>query len=135
MVVKRDAGFDKTTFLNVDLEVSSREDLSPLADALVPKLIVLHVGRVGRTYRASFELPTQSKTPDQAIRRLVAAVGTLPVRQRALWTRATIRDFNIGIQAAHEPMCREFALDPLTVKLVSRIRARIVFTVYGADRY
>jgi hypothetical protein len=126
------AGFDRTTFLNVDLDVGSREDLASLADALVPELIVLHVGRVGRAYRASFELRTQPKTPDGAIRRLVAAVGTLPARQRALWKRAKTRDLNIGIQAADEPMCSEFPLNPLTVKMVSRIGARIVITVYAA---
>ena len=134
MAAKRDdSGFDKTTFLNVDLDISSRDNLAPLADALAPKLIVLHVGRVGRTYRASFELRTQPKTADGAIRRLVAAVETLPARPRALWKRAKTRDLNIGIQAAPDPRCSEFALDPLTVRMVSQIAARIVFTVYGVE--
>lgn len=36
--------YDRTTFLNVDLDVTSREDLAPLADALRPEPHALHMG-------------------------------------------------------------------------------------------
>jgi hypothetical protein len=43
--------FDRTTFLNVDLDISSREDLASLAAALRPRLIA---GRIVITlYRAA----------------------------------------------------------------------------------
>ena len=122
-----------TAFLNVDLDVSSSEDLAPLAAALRPQVYALHVGRAGRRYWARFELPGQPKTADAAIRRLVAALQRLPARQRARWTRASRRDFNVGIQAAKQPHCREFAIEPATVALVARMDGRIVITVYGAS--
>jgi hypothetical protein len=124
--------YPKTTFLNVDLDISSREDLGPLAEALSPSLFVLHVGRIRRRYRARLELRTQPGTPDIAIRRLVSAIERLPVRQRAYWKRATTREFNIGIQAAEEPPQVEFPVHPATVMRVGKIGARIVVTVYGA---
>lgn len=124
--------YRKTSFLNVDLDISSREDLGPVAEALRPKLIVLHVGRVRTMYRARFELRAQPRTPDVAIRRLVSAIEHLPARQRAGWKRATTRDFNIGIQAAEEPRHAEFPVDQATVRMVGKIGARIVITVYGA---
>jgi hypothetical protein len=124
--------YDKTTFLNVDLDISSQQDLSSLAEALHPRLITLHVGRVRRRYWARFELRTQPNNPDVAIRRLASAIERLPVRQRALWKRATRRDFNIGIQAAEAPPHSEFSVDPATVLMVGRIGGRIVITVYGA---
>ena len=124
--------YDTTTFLNVDLDISSREDLAALAAALQPKLIALHVGRAGRTYRARLELAAQARTPDAAIRRLVAAVQRLPARQRAAWRRATSRDFNIGIQAAEEPGHIEFPLAPAPVAMVGKVGGRLVVTVYGA---
>jgi hypothetical protein len=123
---------DQTTFLNVDLDISSREDLASLAAALGPRLIALHVGRVRRTYRARLELGTQPRSPDAAIRRLVAAVRRLPVRQQACWRRATTRDFNIGIQAGDEPRHIEFPVAPATVSMVGKVGGRIVITVYGA---
>lgn len=122
----------KTAFLNVDLDISSPRDLAPLAQALHPKLIALHVGRVRKRYWARLELATAPKSPDSAIRRLVSAIESLPRRSRACWNRATTRDFNIGIQAAEEPHAFEFALAPATVRMVGRVGARIVITVYGA---
>ena len=124
--------YRKTTFLNVDLDISSREDLGPLAEALRPKLIVLHVDRVRSMYRARFELRAQPRTPDVAIRRLVSAIEHLPARQRACWKRATTRDFNIGIQAAEAPRHAEYPVNQATVRMVAKIGARIVVTVYGA---
>jgi hypothetical protein len=124
--------YDTTTFLNVDLDISSQEDLSSLAEAFRPKLIALHVGRIRRRHRARFELRTQPGNPDVAIRRLVAAVKGLPVRQRARWRRAATRDFNIGIQAAEGPHHSEFTVARATVLMAGRVGARIVITVYGA---
>jgi hypothetical protein len=124
--------YAKTTFLNVDLDISSREDLASLAEAFRPRLIALHVGRLRQKYWARFELRTQPDNPNVAIRRLVSAIEKLPVRQRARWKRAATRDFNIGIQAAEEPRHSEFVVDPATAIMVGRVGARIVITVYGA---
>ena len=123
---------DTTTFLNVDLDVSSREDLASLAEAFRPRLIALDVGRYRQRYRARFELRTQPSNADIAIRRLVAAIEGLPVGQRACWNRAATRDFNIGIQAAEEPHHSEFKIAPATVLKAGKAGARIVITVYGA---
>ena len=124
--------YKKTTFLNVDLDISSREDLASLAAALRPRLFALHVGRTRKRYWARLELRTQPRSPDAAIRRLVRAIQSLPRRQQACWKRATARDFNIGIQAAEEPRNSEFSVAPATVQMVGRVRGRIIITVYGA---
>ncbi len=124
--------YEKTAFLNVDLDISSREDLAPLAAALGPKLFVLHVGRLRKRYLARLELRAQPQSLDAAIRRLVRAIDGLPPRQRACWKRATSRDFNIGIQAAEEPRNSEFPIGPATVQMVGRVSGRIVITIYGA---
>lgn len=123
---------DTTTFLNVDLDILSPEDLAPLAEAFRRRLIALHVGRIRKKHWARFELRTQPPNPDIAIQRLVAAVESLPVRQRASWKRATTRDFDIGIQAADGPHVSEFSLAPATVAMVGRVGGRILITVYGA---
>ena len=121
----------ETTFLNVDLDISSQEDLAPLAAALRRRLFPLHVGRIRRKYWARFELRTQPSNPDVAIRRLVAAIESLPAGHRATWKRATTRDFNIGIQAAETPAHSEFSVAPAAVRMVGRVGGRIVITVYS----
>jgi hypothetical protein len=124
--------YDTTTFLNVDLDISSQEDLAPLAEALRSRMNALHVGRIRRRYWARLSLNTQPKTADIAVRRLISAIDGLSGRPRALWQRAKIRDFNIGIQAADEPAHIEFAIAPTTASLVGRVGGRLVITVYGA---
>ena len=128
----RERMYQKTTFLNVDLDISSRENLAPLAAALRPGLLALHVGRNRTRYWARLELRTQPPSPDAAIRRLVRAIQSLPRRQQGRWKRATTRDFNIGIQAAAKPHDSEFPLARETVQMLGKVRARLVITVYGA---
>lgn len=127
------ATFPATTFLNVDLDVASPQDLAPLAKALDARLFALHVGRIGRTHWARFELRRDPKTPDFAIRRLVAAIDALPRAARARWNRASRRDFSVGIQAADMPHSSEFVIGSETVAMVSRVGGRIVFTIYGSS--
>jgi hypothetical protein len=124
---------ETTTFLNVDLDLWSREDLTPLADALRPALHALHVGRVGRRCLARFELAGHPRTADSAIRRLVGAILRLPPRARTRWSGATRREFNIGIQAASQPHASEFRIEPATVALIARVGGRLVVTVYGSS--
>jgi hypothetical protein len=124
--------YQKTTFLNVDLDISSREDLASLAAALEPQLFLLHVGRNRNRYWARLELRGQPRSPDGAIKGLVRAIQRLPRRHLACWKRASARDFNIGIQAAGRPLSTEVRVAPATVKLVGRLGGRIVITVYGA---
>ena len=124
--------FETTTFLNVDLDLASRQDLAPLAKALQARLFALHVERIGQTYSARFELRRDPKTPDLAIRRLVAAIEALPRAARARWNRARRRDFSVGIQAADLPHSSEFVIGSETVAMVGRVGGRIVFTIYGS---
>jgi hypothetical protein len=131
-IPERAGMFEKTTFLNVDLDISSREDLASLAAALRPRLFALHVGRSGKRYWARLELCAEPRNADAAIRRLIGAIQSLPPRQRGSWNRAITRDFNIGIQAAEEPHNCEFTVAPATIQLVGRVKGRIVITVYGA---
>ena len=123
---------DETALLNVDLDITSGHDLTPLAGALRSRLVVLHVGRVRRTWSARFELRTQPPNADAAIRRFVSAIDTLRAGPRSLWRRARMRDFNIGIQAGLRPHAVELAVSPAAVAMAARVGARIVITVYGA---
>ncbi len=132
MVIYRDKPTG-TYFLNVDLDLYSSCDLQPLVTALGKKVIVLHVGRNKRTYGAHLELVKVTKTADSTIRAFCALIEALPKAERAMWNAAKIRDFNIGVQAAAQPLSCEFALAAETAKAASELGARIVFTVYAPE--
>ena len=122
-----------THFLNVDLDLHSKSDLQPLIAFLGKKVCVLHAGRGRRTYSAHLELARVARNADATIRAFCTLVETLPGAQRDHWNRAKVRDFNIGVQAGMQPYSYEIELEEGTVKAVSQIHARIVFTVYAPD--
>jgi hypothetical protein len=134
LVLMKKRARENTHFLNVDLEVSSKSDLQPLAKALEEKLFVLYVGRFGRykrTYHAHFEVAGMVRDPDSAIRDLCSAIRRLPKPALRLWKSARSRDFNIGVQAGAEPVMYELALQGKSVKAASDVNARIVLTIYS----
>lgn len=124
-----------TNFLNVDLEVFSRESLAPFAKALGRRVHVLHEGRWSRQYAACIELwgSGRGQSPDTIIRRMIRLVRRLPRSARRLWVQARVKQFNIGIEAGTRPRSCEFPLAPDVVLDAGRLGARIVITVYAAE--
>ena len=122
-----------TQFLNVDLDLWSKSSLEPLIKAFGRKVVALHMGKDGREYRAHLELATESDNPDVAVRRFVKLVEALPRPAKALWNRARVREFNIGVQSAARPHSFEMRLKDATVRAVARVNGQIGMTVYGAS--
>ena len=118
-------------FLNVDLDLWSKSSLAPLIKAFGRKVVPLHSGKDGREYRAHLELASESDNPDLVLRRFVRLVEELPRPARALWNRARVREFNIGIQSAPKPHSFGLTLKDATVRAVAGVNARIGMTVYG----
>jgi len=125
---------EQTTFLNVDLDVTSRSRLESLVEAFGSQVHVLYVGREGTRYAAHLELADASPaSADFAIRALAVLVKRLPQAKRKLWDRAQYREFNIGIQAGLSPKSYELRLRPETLKRVASVGGRVGITVYAAQ--
>ena len=125
----------ETEFLNVDLEVFSRERLAPLVEALGPSVHVLHEGRWGRRYAACLEVSGSYRlSADAIIRRMVRLLTKMPRSARVLWNRAQTRQFNVGIEAAARSRTFELPLGPETLRAAARVGAQLVVTVYAPER-
>jgi hypothetical protein len=123
-----------THFLNVDLDIASLANLSPLVEAIGDKAIVLSSDSNGSSYRVSLELSTNEAVDAQtSIASLVEVVIKLPSAARAIWDQAIVRDFNVGIQAGTEPHAFVMPLLGATLRAVTDIGGRVVVTVYGAE--
>ena len=126
-----------TRFLNVDLDIWSASPLDSLVRAFGRSVVVLHAGSEGRKgYGAHLELARSgsSTDADRLIRSFVRLVKKLPRQARASWNRARRRDFNVGIQAGPQPYSYELPVEPGTLAAVASVDARLVVTVYGAER-
>jgi len=119
-------------FLNVDLDLESSEDLTVLLQAMQPAAFCLHAECSGQGSVARLELGGDLDEADSAIGAFVALVDSLSGDARALWDRATIRDFNVGIQASSEHGPYTLAVQPRTLESAARVGARLVVSVYGA---
>jgi hypothetical protein len=134
--VRRHERDDQTSFLNVDLEIYSTSALDPLIAAFGRKIMVLYLGRERRQHAAHVELAGSGyrENPDYVISRLVGLIKKLPQAERALWNKAAVRQFNIGVQAQAQPVSYELALKNETVAAIASIGARLVITVYAPQR-
>jgi hypothetical protein len=119
-------------FLNVDLELESREPLELLADAM-PSLTVLASFRVRRKYVLSLEGNWSSITPDQTLRRLTRAVASLSGEPRRLWERASKRCFNIGFDCGDQRL-PPFHIQSTTIEAVSKLDASVEITLYPVEK-
>ena len=90
MIIRR-LNPEATHFLNVDLDIYSRQDLGALVNALGKRVIVLDVGRIKRIHHAHLELAKTTKTADATIRAFCALIETLPKAKRDLWNGANCR--------------------------------------------
>src|SRR5437899_381829 len=118
-----------TRFINVDLDLASRRDLTPLVEALSQSMHVLFNSRVRRTFRATLELggrwAVRSAAPDKIVARMVQLVQALPRQLRADWDRATSRWFNLGFECG-DTRLMDIEIEPSTVKAVAEIGGSIV---------
>jgi len=121
-------------YLNVDLEIRSRSDLTPLADELSRSLFLLHAGRIPRTFLASFETGGGTQPPDRAIKRLAAAVSRLPPPTRKLLRAAGSRAFDIGVAAKSSGRdVLTLSIKPETLKAIAQLDAHLALTFYPPD--
>jgi len=120
---------ERTSFLNVDLDIWSRKPLDKLVQALGRRVVTLYAGRDGRRHVAHLEMESARTDPDRLIRGFVSLIQRLPPRERRMWDSAERREFNLGIQAGSDN--HELRLSAETVRATADVKASIGVTVYG----
>ena len=122
---------DEKVFLNVDLEIFSKSDLKPLADALKGGLHVHYLGMEFGKHKAYFDLTKQPKTPDAGILRYCKLVERLSPEMRRLWDRAESRSFDIGFETPKKGRYFWGAVSEKAVRAAAEVGAQIAITIYG----
>jgi hypothetical protein len=127
--------YDKTHLMEVHLDIQSNVNLQPLADAFGTDIQVHYSKLVnGGVYEARVGLSEFHEFPDRTVTLLCKAVCELPESARNLWDSASVRTFDIGIEAAVRSTYW-FALTPKTLKTLAELGAQVVVTVYGPDDF
>jgi hypothetical protein len=121
-----------THYLNTDLEIDSRDDLTPIVDEFGDEVVCLHNGPWGSHNRAAFEVAGLSQDASSCIRRFCALVEGLTPEARTLWDGCTRRTFDIGFQAGDDRENCQQLIDQDALAQIAAVRAHLVVTVYPA---
>jgi hypothetical protein len=123
-------------FLNVDLELESKESLDLIAQEFGDKVHVLHNGPLQDIpYLLALEVYAgDDHDPESIIEAFCDLIEDLPAKGKASWRKCTARRFDIGIESGNGVAKRFGALclslSPRTLKRVAALSAEAVITVY-----
>jgi len=115
-------------FLNVDLDLESREPLRRLAEAL-PLLIVMSSTRMRGKYVMSLEGAWPTLPLDGTLRRLAKMISSLSGDARRLWQQASKRSFNIGV-ACGSRCAPPFSISSTMVEAIAALGGSVEVTLY-----
>ena len=127
-------------FLNADLDLISRRDLSTLTSALERcELFAISNFRDGRRYCAGFETCRAYRTAEQCVRLVLAALDRLEAAARTELAACSRRELNLGFQCASTSPGRRFSsfearLSPETLVRLHGYGLGLAVTLYSAVR-
>ncbi len=134
MARKRQTTGGEPQFLNVELHVESRQELTALAAALTPAAGTWQSWRHRGTRCLHGPLGLADETPSELIVAAGSRLKRLRGEARAAWNAAKLREFDVGIQAGRPSPARgEWTLSVDALQAASRVGAQIRITVYGPE--
>ncbi|MEI4548248.1 MAG: hypothetical protein ACPGVL_02310 [Pseudoalteromonas spongiae] len=120
-------------FLNVDLEIESKQDIAQLVSDLGKSAMVLHYDKDETRQLARIEANIDVTSPDSAINHLCELIESCSRNALKQWLSCTRRTFDIGFQSGKNPKCFNQALHADTLLRISAIGAGIEITLYPVE--
>jgi len=117
-------------FLNVDLELESKHDISVLVNDLKKHVTVLHHQFDEYQHVARFCAKLETSTPDKTINHLCELIEACSRAGLKQWLTCSKRTFDIGFESGHQPKCFNQALHADTLLRISAIGAGMEITIY-----
>ncbi len=119
-------------YLNTDLDLVCPDDLTELARVLeVGGVRALHVTRAeDAKWYSTFETAKQRAEPEASISQMLSVIESFAEPIRSLWTRCTLREFNIGYDCGAEPWAFNQKLSPGSLARLGAVGASLRITLY-----
>ena len=117
-------------YLNTDLEIESKSDLSKIVDEFGDDVIVLHHGEMRGYQHASFEIAVTNEGADETINSFCNLVENLPEGVRKTWDECCSRIIDVGYESGMSPLNFRSEIRAPTIQRVAAIGASIVITIY-----
>jgi hypothetical protein len=119
-------------YLNTDLEIESKSDLSRIVQEFGDDVIVLYHGEMRGYQHASFEIAGGgiSASADEIINSFCALVEQLPKEVREIWEGCCSRVLDVGYESGMSALNFRSEIRAPTIQRVAAIGASIVITIY-----
>lgn len=120
-------------YLNIDLVISAREDLTPIVESFGQDVIVLFNGEWGEHYRAAFEIAGSHAAASEDIGYFCSLIEGLEDNAKDIWRRAFAREFDIGFESGTNGECTYTTLQASLLTRVAEARVSVTITLYPAS--
>ena len=119
-------------YLNTDLVIESKSDISKIVQEFGDDVIVLYHGEMRGYQHASFEVECGGTTAgaDEIINSFCFLVENLPKEVREIWEGCCSRVLDVGYESGTSPRNFRSEIRASTIQRVAAIGASIVITIY-----
>lgn len=121
-------------YLNTDLEIESKSDLSKIVEEFGEDVSVLYHGEMKGYQHACFEIAGTSAGADEVINSFCSLVEQLPKEVREIWDGCCSRVLDVGYESGTAPPNFRSEIRASTIQRVAEIGAGIMITIYPSQR-
>ena len=120
----------KPEYINSDLELRSKTDISGLVSTLSRHLFVPFNRRENTKYLATFEIININSKPDTIANRFCKVIENLSAKDRAAWKKCLSRNLDLGFQSGHGTKIGTAILSADTIGRLAKLNINIAVSVY-----
>lgn len=117
-------------YLNVDLLIKSRDDLSPVVNNFGEDVLVLHNGKAGEYFSAYLETAQSLADPNEDIVHFCMLIEALPPVERQIWDNCFHKIFDLGYSCGASNRSFSSDLRTDTIEKIAKYGASLRVTIY-----
>jgi len=121
-------------YLNVDLLIKSRTDLTPIVNGFGEDVFVLYNGKVGEYFHSYFEIEGSHAGPNEDIAYFCSLIESLEMKERELWDNSFSKIFDIGFESGEVPQSFSADIRPEIIKRMAQCGTSVRITVYPSNQ-
>ena len=117
-------------YLNTDLEIESKSDLSKIVEHFGEDVLVHNHGEISGYQHASLSIAGGSTDANGTISYFCDLIESLPNEVREIWDGCCSRVFDVGYECGSSPQNFRSEIRASTIARVGKIGASIAITIY-----
>jgi len=115
-------------FLNIDLDIESSTDISPLIQEWGNRISVHRNEEIDGVFYGSFE--TSCSGVHRIIDEYVSLINGLSHTSRIIWDTAQRRDFDFGYESGSEPNNYHSRIESEYINKLAKVGGSVVISIY-----